>query len=30
MPDLSDDALMQSIARNEETAFRTLMQRHQA
>ena len=30
MPDSSDDALMQSVARNEESAFRTLMQRHQS
>jgi RNA polymerase sigma-70 factor (ECF subfamily) len=30
MPDFSDDALMQSVARNEESAFRTLMQRHQS
>ena len=30
MPDSSDDALMQSVARNEEGAFRTLMQRHQS
>ena len=30
MPDSSDDALMQSVARNEEDTFRTLMQRHQS
>jgi hypothetical protein len=29
MPDSSDDSLMQSVARNEQGAFRTLMQRHQ-
>jgi len=29
MPDSSDDALMQSVARNEADAFRTLMERHQ-
>jgi RNA polymerase sigma-70 factor (ECF subfamily) len=30
VPDSSDDALMQSVARNEGDAFRTLMQRHQS
>jgi RNA polymerase sigma factor (sigma-70 family) len=30
MPDSSDDALMQSVARNEGDAFRTLMQRHRS
>jgi RNA polymerase sigma-70 factor (ECF subfamily) len=30
MPDFSDDALMQSVARNEESAFRTLIERHQS
>ena len=29
MPESSDDALMQSVARNEEGAFRTLMQAFQ-
>jgi hypothetical protein len=30
MADSSDDALMQSVARNEESALRLLMQRHES
>jgi RNA polymerase sigma factor (sigma-70 family) len=30
MPDLSDDTLMQSVARNEESALRMLIERHQS